>query len=84
MKIFFTLSIVITTSFCFSQKKMEEPTKVVVINNEGNPIKPLQKKNVRQLQNKPINILKSDLKKMPKDKRKQILQQPENYIIIED
>ncbi len=84
MKFILTFSLMLFIPLVFGQSKMAEPTKVVVINNEGNPIKPIQKKNVRKLENYPKQIKRSELNQMPKKKRKLILKQPENYTIIED
>ena len=84
MKFIFTLALLCIMPLAYSQSKMTTPTKVVTINNEGNPIKPIQKKNVRKLDNSQIQIKRSELKNMPKKKRKLILNQPEKYIIIED
>ena len=71
-------------AFTFGQSKMTTPTKVVTINNEGNPIKPIQKKNTRAVQTSKKEIKRSELKQMPKKKQKLILKEPEKYIIIED
>ena len=71
-------------TFAFGQSKMTTPTKVVTINNEGNPIKPIQKKNNRAVQTSKKEIKRSELKQMPKKKQKLILKEPEKYTIIED
>lgn len=84
MKQILTLAILLALPFAYGQSKMSTPTKIITINNEGNPIQPLQKKNVRELPTEKTEIKKSDFKKMPKKKQKLILQEPEKYIIIED
>lgn len=84
MKILLTLSLSLLMTFAFGQSKMTRPTKVVIINNEGNPIKPIQKKNNRAVQTSKKEIKRSELKQMPKKKQKLILKEPEKYTIIED
>ena len=84
MKYILALTTLILMPFAFGQSKMGPPTKVETINNEGNPIKPIQTKNSRELKKETIEIKKSDFKEMPKQKQKLILKEPEKYTIIED
>lgn len=84
MKLILTLALLISGCFTFGQSKMSEPTKKVVINNEGNPIQPIQTNNVRKAKTEKVEIKRSDLKKMPKQKQKLISKEPEKYTIIED
>ncbi|MEZ4937073.1 MAG: hypothetical protein R2799_05720 [Crocinitomicaceae bacterium] len=84
MKQILTFTMLLFLPLAFGQSKMEAPTKVVKINNEGNPIRPIQTKNVREAKTELVQIKRSEFKQMPKEKQKLILKEPEKYTIIED
>ena len=83
MKHIFTLFLIGISSLLWGQNAMKAPSKVVTINNSGNPIKPIQTSNKRAITQEKIKIKKADFKKYPKQKRKAILKEPEKYVIIE-
>jgi hypothetical protein len=62
---------------------MKTPSKIITINNAGNPIKPVQKTNRKELSQEKVFIKKTEFKTYPKKKQKAILKEPEKYVIIE-
>jgi hypothetical protein len=84
MKYLTTILAFAISYIAIGQSKMTTPTKVVTINNSGNKIEPIKNSNKRTLKAVKVEIKKSEFKKLPKEKKKLILKEPNKYTIIED